>query len=31
VQQLSAELEIGDAGRNYVTAEEALKRLRAGD
>ena len=28
VQQLSAELEIGDAGRNYVTAEEALKRLR---
>jgi hypothetical protein len=31
VQQLSGELEIGDAGRNYVTAEEALKRLRAGD
>jgi hypothetical protein len=28
VQQLSAELEIGDAGRNSVTAEEALKRLR---
>jgi mannosyltransferase len=31
VQQLSAELEIGDAGRNYVTAEEALKRLRGSD
>jgi hypothetical protein len=28
VQQLSAELEIGDAGRNFITAEEALKRLR---
>ena len=31
VQQLSADLAIGDAGRNYITAEEALKRLRSGD
>jgi hypothetical protein len=30
VQQLSGDLQIGDAGRNYVTAEEALKRLRDG-
>jgi hypothetical protein len=30
VQQLSAELEIGDAGRNFVTAEEALRLLREG-
>jgi hypothetical protein len=28
VQQLSAELAIGDAGRNMLTAEEALERLR---
>lgn len=30
VQQLSGELDIGDSGRNLLTAEEALERLRDG-
>ena len=30
VQELAVELEIGDAGRNLLTAEEALEDLRAG-
>jgi hypothetical protein len=30
VQELSTELGIGDAGRNRVTAEEALRRLQSG-